>query len=217
MRNKISTSRARIDEITEFFQQNKSSAAKNISFDKRTVRSTQSAEKLLSGKYKASQIAQDLGIKTQKWVSIRKQIREGKIFSPEIRDYLRQEIQVKKEEIKQEKQKYREEKPYLYKVKIENEDGTTVTRRAWVYPSMDNLKENVPWAQEIKLLPDLKQAAEWWATISAGADYFVLAAAGDGGFWVVDIRTPEEKTAEKGKLNGATRAREILEKYNDEY
>src|SRR5512146_81260 len=67
--------------VSKFFQTN--------STDKRTIRSTQRITQELTRHEKASTIANRLGVSTQKWVAIRKQVNQGKAYSPELRDTLK--------------------------------------------------------------------------------------------------------------------------------
>ena len=223
-KQKVITSSARLDEFREVLQGAKkvSSAVREITHDKRSLRSTQSAERALSGKYKTSEIAQELGLSTQKWVAIRKQIRAGNAYSPEIRDLLRAGINEKKQEEQQEVEKIRIRKaqsPRTYTVE-ESINGEVNRKTAKVYSSLKQVQELIGYADPIKLCPDKKSAALWWLKIGAGSDYFVLAretrGSGKGGYWVVDIRSPEEK-ASKGELNGQTRALEVLKDFKKDF
>lgn len=54
--------------------------------DKRTKTTTQKSVNVLD-EFKPSVVAKKMGISTQKFVAVKKQVKEGKLFSPELRDF----------------------------------------------------------------------------------------------------------------------------------
>jgi hypothetical protein len=78
-----------------------------------------------------------------------------------------------------------------------------------------NLKKQVAYAKKIKTLPTKKQAIDWWKGIGGGSSYFVIAKViskktKQEGYAVFDIRTQRERGAQKSKLDGVSRARQLL-------
>lgn len=78
-----------------------------------------------------------------------------------------------------------------------------------------NLKKQVAYAKKIKTLPTKKQAVDWWKGIGGGSSYFVIAKViskktRQEGYAVFDIRTQRERGAQKSKLDGVSRARQLL-------
>jgi hypothetical protein len=63
---------------------------KQTSRDKRTVKSTQRAARELEEGKRPKEVADQLGISVQKWTAVKKQIREGKAYGPELKAVLRE-------------------------------------------------------------------------------------------------------------------------------
>lgn len=62
------------------------------SVDKRTRSSVKSLTDKLTKLFKPKDIAKSLGMSVQKWTSTKKQIQQGKIYSPQVRDILKKEV-----------------------------------------------------------------------------------------------------------------------------
>jgi len=167
--------------------------------DKRTIRSTQRIVKEISQQSRPKQIARELGISTQKWVSIRKKIQEGKAYSPELRESLKQAAV-----------------GLAPAHEVKESPGGMFYDYFQDIGELDKIK--IRWAKSItpRGFDTLDQAAEWWERIGGGADYFVIAASvskrtGRKLYKVYEIRTAGE-IKNKGKLKNMIRAREIIEK-----
>ena len=63
---------------------------KQTNRDKRSIQGTKKAARELSEDRRPKEVAAQLGISTQKWTAIRKKIREGKAYSPELREVLKE-------------------------------------------------------------------------------------------------------------------------------
>ena len=111
------------------------------------------------------------------------------------------------------KQRIRKEKKRVIK---KQSSGYVEGRAGELYFSKEsNLKKQVAYAKKIKTLPTKKQAIDWWKGIGGGSSYFVIAKViskktKQEGYAVFDIRTQRERGAQKSKLDGVSRARQLL-------
>lgn len=206
--------------------------------DKRTQSTTKAAARALASEFKPSQIAAKLGISTQKWTAVKGKIQKGKLFNPDLRDFLRK-VESKLSGRKIERKETRAEKAARLdaglskaewkkqNTRIKKKDraenkrvGVEKRGSTYFYKDHNQLLKQVKHAKTIKQLPTYKQAKEWLNEIGGGSAYFVISKSkGKRGdlFNVVDIRTNKERSkSQKGKLNGVARARQIIEGTYDE-
>jgi len=171
---------------------------KEISHDRRTIRSVKRLTKELTINARPKEIAQELGISTQKWLSIKKKIEAGQAYGPELRESLKQAVAgaVPDHEIR------------------EAPGGMSFD----YFPNDSKLTRLIHWSHKVtqRGYDTIDQAAEWWERIGGGADYFVISSTvskktGRKTYNVYDIRTPSEIKS-KGHLKNIIRAREIIEK-----
>lgn len=181
--------------------------------DRRSVSRVQRAEKEMSRSARASQIAEGLGISTQKWVAVRRQVRAGKIASPVLGDLLEQTRrdvtglpQLRRIEYTADTDRGRRHK----------------TGQIWVISSPTWIANNAAWMRDLKPggFMDEKSAMNWWGNAGAGSQYFAMVRVpfrNSYRYHIYDMRTPEE-LSEKGEAGGAKHlaAVEIMEDESDE-
>lgn len=186
--------------------------------DRRSVSRVQRAEREMSGSARPSQIAEGLGISTQKWVALRRQIRSGKAASPMLGDLIEQT---------------RRDTTGLPELRrIEYVADTPRGRRKqtgqiWQISSPTWIQNNAPWMRDLKPggFLDEKSAMNWWGNAGAGSQYFAMVRQKFGKgyrYHIYDLRTPEE-LSEKGEAGGSKNLeavrimREEDEDYDDDY
>lgn len=181
-------------------------SAEGIEIDFSTRETVRSIEQELSGTRKAKEIAKELGISVQKWVSIRGKIRKGDLYG----DAILERLESTKNSLDNSFEKFVEVE-YTYT----NPDGTHETRRGEVvfFPDEDRLKEKVPYSRSIKTVYTFSDAKNYWGQIGGGAEYFGIVSIGKGNYQVVDLRNQNEYN-NRGKMNGEIRAKKILKNLN---
>jgi hypothetical protein len=171
---------------------------KEISRDRRTIRSVQRLTRELISNARPKEIAAELGMSTQRWTAIRKKIESGQAYSPELRESLKQAVSG---------------------AVPDHETRDAPGGRVFDYfPNDTKLNRLIPWCKKVtpRGFSDIDQAAKWWETIGGGAEYFVISAStskktGRKIYNVYEIRTAAE-IKNKGRLKNVIRAREIIEK-----
>jgi hypothetical protein len=192
-------SQRKVDNYIDNLQQVRGAAgyAKEISRDRRTIRSVKRITREITTSARPSQIARELGISYQKWTPIRLKIEAGEVYGPELRESLKQ---------------------VKTGVLPEHEVRESPNGSKYDYFQNENTLEKIKIRWWKKVTPrgfdTLDQAAEWWERIGGGADYFAIASSaskrtGRKIYNVYDIRTAGE-IKNKGKLRNMIRAREII-------
>ena len=177
--------------------------ARESSHDKRTINSVQRLTSELESKRRPKEVARELGLSYQRWTAIKKGIKEGKIYGPEIRENLRQALVTIEPEYQ----------------RATSEDGSKFD----YFADAKTLSKLIPWNKKITPhgYKDRVQAERWWQKIGGGADYFVIACeisekTGEKMYNVYDVRTAGE-LKNKGKLHQMIRAKRIIkEEYGDQ-
>lgn len=162
-----------------------------LSHDKRTVKSTQRAARELATGRRPKEIADQLGISVQKWNSLKKQIEQGEIYGPEIKNQL--------ENARQE---------YLTTPQ-QQENGV------YFFPDLNKLKKTTH-VDMIKGFPELEDALEWWESIVA-SDTYIAIAEKNGMYYVVGLgkRSQRPQKGRTHETGGGNRVKQLLAKYKD--
>lgn len=179
------------------------------SLDRRSVARTQRLERELSAEARPSTIAAELGISTQKWVSLRRGIRAGRVANPNVADLIGRTAEEGIGRPQLAKIEYIADVPHKGRRKAEGQ--VWETGEAWV-------KENAPWMRDLKPggFADKKSAMNWWGNAGAGSQYFALVhkkyKGGRTRYHIYDMRTAKELASKgTGKENArALRAVKLL-------
>ena len=162
---------------------------KQTSRDKRTVSSTKRAAAELQEGRTPKEVAQSLGISTQKWTAVKKKIQKGEVYGPEVRDTLKS---ARKE----------------YSLKPQKLD-----QGVYYFPDLKKLKQKTH-VDLIRPFEFLEDAIEWWKGV-VKSNKFIAIAEKDGLYYVVGLGTRSQRP-QKGKTyeHGAgNRVSELISKY----
>ena len=179
--------------------------------DGRSKKASKKLSRELSKKYKPSEIAEAMGISTQKWTALRRKISKGKAADPVLNDLLRQ-VATKAPDIsgrpRDERGTYETNKPI---------NGRKKFKVDFVEVGYDYIKKNIKWAQDIKPggFASQQSALNWYGGVTGGKEYFKIVKrktrGGRDRYYIFDTRTPDEKSR-KGSVSGSTRADRIIQK-----
>lgn len=122
---------------------------KRLSSDRRTRASTQRAARELFSGRSASEVGEQIGISYQRATALRLGVEKGTIYSPEIRDYLKGNVQ-------------ESEKP------VQTKEGV------WYFPD-EKLLNKAYKTERIKGFADRQDAINWWQSIIGSEKYVVIA------------------------------------------
>lgn len=197
-----------VDQLREYIQELPLRRAVGT-IDRRSVARTQRLERQLSGEARPKQIAEELGISTQKWVALRRGIQEGRIASPNVADLIERTSTVDIGKPSLAKIEYLADVPH--KGRRKKEGQVWETSEGWV-------KQNAPWMRDLKPggFADKKSALNWWGNAGAGSQYFAIVRKRYKGdrtrYHIYDMRTAKELANKgQGRANArALRATKIL-------
>lgn len=179
-------------------------SAEGLEIDISTRGDVQKIENEISASRKPKEIANELGISTQKWVALRKKIRNGDLYG----DALLEKLDGARTNLENNFEKFVAVE-YIYT----NPDGTHTTKSGEVvyYPKEERLKEKIPYIRAIKTVHTFSDAKNYWGQIGGGAEYFAIVNIGNGNYQVVDLRDQTEYN-NRGKIDGEIKAKKILKK-----
>lgn len=197
------------DQLREYLQELPISRAVGT-VDRRSISRTQRLETELSAQARPKQIAETLGISTQKWVAMRRGIREGRIASPTVGGLLERTATTDLA------------KPTLAKVEFTADVPGKGRRKqegqVWDIANEKWIKDNAPWMRDLKPggFADKRSALNWWGNAGAGSQYFAIVKKKSGKgryrYHIYDMRTAAE-LSKKGNQKGQLRAQRVLKKY----
>ncbi len=173
---------------------------------------------------KPSRVAAELQISTQKYVAIRRQVREGKVSSSTLNALLEQTNRELEKNVDLKRAAaalpHAKEGEYISEAPVR---GKRKFKIEYEYASQKFLKKKLPWATNIKPggFASLQSVLNWYGGVTGGKEYFWIVKGKSGKYYVYDVRTPSEKTeSRKGGVSGELRAQKIMEKYegwHDQY
>lgn len=118
--------------------------------DKRTIKSTQKAWKELSNERTNKEIGEQLGISYQRVTSIKKQVEQGKAYSPELRDVLQSAA-----------------KEY-------NDEPRKLDGGVYFFPNKEKLQKTSKHLDHIKTFPELDDAVNFWKKIIKSDQFIAI-------------------------------------------
>ena len=163
--------------------------------DKRTIKSTQRAAKELFTDRKNKEIGEQLGVSYQRVTSIKRQVMEGKAYSPELRDILQSAAD-----------EYNDKPRQL-------EDGI------YFFPKRDKLVKSTNHIDTIKIFPELSDATKFWKKVIKSDKFIAITQVGKGDkafYHVVGLGTRRQRPF-KGAIQdkrAKNRIDQILGKYS---
>lgn len=167
--------------------------------------------------YKPSQVAQSLGISTQKYVAIRRGIQSGKIANPLVNAYLDTgRAGIRADRKAQEKiYDYPRAKQGTYKNDKAGARGKSF-KVDYVEVGQGFIDSKAQWAIDVKPggFASLRSALNWYGNVTGGKEYFWIVRGNDGSYHIYDNRTASER-AGKGDVSGQTKAGRLLDQYED--
>jgi hypothetical protein len=205
------SSSLKIDFLTERLVRMPARSAVNAA-DKRSLGRGRDLIDELSA-YKPSTAAGVMGISTQKYSSLRKQISSGEASSSVLNNLLEQTL----DELRQ-----ASELPTMMHGKYTSEeaiDGRRVFDIDYVQAGTNFADKKMQWATPAKAggFASLDSALNWYGAITGGAEYFWIMFDENGRWFVYDVRTASERSkSRKGKVTGKTKAAKIFDEYGQE-
>jgi hypothetical protein len=179
--------------------------------DGRSKKSVKKIARDLSKKFRASEIAEALGISTQKWTALKRRITKGKAADPVLNDLLKdtaekvRDISSKPRDMRGE---YEANKPV---------NGRKKFKLDFVEVGYEYIKDKIKWATDVKPggFASMQSALNWYGGVTGGKEYFkIVKRKTKGGrerIYIFDTRTPDEKSR-KGSVSGSTKADRIIQK-----
>lgn len=161
----------------------------------------------LEGEYKPSQIAEEIGISTQKYVALRHAIREEEISSGVMGDFL-ENVLTKLEKWNELPialtGKYKSAKPV---------EGRVFFPIEYIQAGENFVKNEMKWAENVQPggFASLRSALNWYGEVTGGQEYFWIVRDKRGQYSIYDVRTAAEK-ANKGNVKGKSAAQKIFER-----
>lgn len=180
-------------------------------YDKRSAKRGKRLIKDLEKKFRPSEIADEMGISTQKYTAIKKAIRKNKVASSTLNDLLEATAEgVRKNSGRPQDMRsdYIADKPV---------NGRRKFKIDYVEMSQDYIEKNMKWATNIKPggFASKQSALNWYGGVTGGKEYFSIVRGRNGRFFIYDTRTASEKSKyKKGQVSGNTKASRLMERDN---
>jgi hypothetical protein len=180
---------------------------RNTNRDKRTIKSTQKAVETFQAGRTNKEAAADLGISTQRYTALKKQISQGKAYSPELRDVL---IENAPRQEPSRRSTPRNVEPETLVDVARDKSGV------YTFSSLETLQDSGTKVEIIKSFPSKRSAISWWKTIVNSGKYIAVAKDSSGFYNVVAFGKREErpKSYTKHYKNGKSKKVTVIEDKN---
>lgn len=183
--------------------------------DKRSLAKSRRLIRELEKHSRPSDIAAALEIKTQKYVSLRKNIKKGRVSSSTLNDLLEQTlVQVKQVSFGEKSGTFISEVPHEGKRRLE---------LTYVAVPHAFVNEKARWAKNLTPggFKTIEGALNWYGNVGAGADYFWIVVkrgkrTGRLRYFIYDKRTAGE-LKRKGKITKQLKADKMMKKYGKDF
>ncbi len=167
--------------------------------------------------YKPSEVAREMGISTQKYTTLRRQVEEGKVSSSSLNDTLEQVSETLKETSEKTKEiagyPHEEEDEYITEAPVR---GKRKFKIDYAIASEDFVNKKMKWAAPIKRGMSRQSALNWFGNVTGGKEYFWIVKDDNGRYSIYDVRTAAERGAsKKGTVSGNTKATALYDEYSE--
>jgi hypothetical protein len=194
-----------IDSLRELFQTRPIKQAVEKA-DRRSVSRGKSIIRDLEKTFRDKEIAESLEISRQKYSSLKRQIKSGKVASSTLNDLLEQAGEKAKENTGRPRD---EVGLYISDVPV---NGKSEFKIDYEEMGQNWITKSIPWATEVKPggFASKQSALNWYGGVTGGKEYFKIVkgrknAQGRYRYHIYDVRTQQERTR-KGSVTGKMKA-----------